>query len=169
MPIDLPDRVAGVRYKRGVTAHRLGQIGCRVEVGTTDDGTTIVTVVPPTWRSDLNQQADLVEEVLRLEGYDTIPSTLPPAPPGRGLSAAQRRRRMISRALAGAGYVEVLPSPFVSAGTWEAFGLPEDDPRRRTIKLLNPLESDRDQLATTLLPGLLEALVRNVARFPGVP
>ncbi len=60
--------------------------------------------------------------------------------------------------------MEVLPSPFVSAGTWDAFGLTADDPRRRTVALLNPLESDRDQLATTLLPGLLEVLVRNVAR-----
>ncbi|MGH3720146.1 MAG: phenylalanine--tRNA ligase subunit beta [Pseudonocardiaceae bacterium] len=163
MPIEAPDRVAGRRYERGATVHRLSQIGCAVEV----DGvgaTTTLTVAPPSWRPDLRQPADLVEEVLRLEGYDTIPSELPPAPPGRGLTAAQRRRRAVSRALAGAGYVEVLPSPFVCATTWDAFGLPEDDPRRHTTALLNPLESDRDQLATTLLPGLLEALLRNVAR-----
>ena len=163
MPIDEPDRVAGRVYERGATVRRLSQIGCTVEVSGTH-GTPTVTVIPPSWRPDLVQPADLVEEVLRLEGYDTIPSTLPPAPPGRGLSAAQRRRRAISRALAGAGYVEVLPSPFVSASTWDAFGLPDEDPRRRTIRLLNPLEADRDQLATTLLPGLLDALVRNVAR-----
>jgi phenylalanyl-tRNA synthetase beta chain len=124
----------------------------------------MLTVIPPSWRPDLVQPADLVEEVLRLESYDTIPSTLPPAPAGRGLTAAQRRRRMVSRALASAGYVQVLPSPFVSASTWDAFSLPDDDPRRYTTKLLNPLESDRDELATTLLPGLLEALNRNVAR-----
>ena len=163
MPIDLPDRVAGRPYERGAVVRRLSQIGCAVEVGGAN-GTTMVTVVPPSWRPDLVQPADLIEEVLRLEGYDTIPSVLPPAPPGRGLSVSQRRRRTISRALSGAGYVEVLPSPFVSAGTWDAFGLPEDDPRRHTVTLLNPLESDRDQLATTLLPNLLEALVRNVAR-----
>jgi phenylalanyl-tRNA synthetase beta chain len=163
MPIDLPDRVAGRTYEPGATVRRLSQIGCAVQVGGAD-GPTTVTVVPPSWRPDLAQPADLVEEVLRLEGYDAIPSERPPAPPGRGLTATQRRRRTISRALAGAGYVEVLPSPFVSAGTWDAFGLTEDDPRRRTVALLNPLESDRDQLATTLLPGLLEALVRNVAR-----
>ncbi|PZS23188.1 MAG: phenylalanine--tRNA ligase subunit beta [Pseudonocardiales bacterium] len=163
MPIELPDRVAGRTYERGATVRRLSQIGCTVQVGGAN-GTTTVTVAPPSWRPDLAQPADLVEEVLRLEGYDTIPSELPPAPPGRGFTAAQRRRRTISRALAGAGYVEVLPSPFVSASTWDAFGLTEDDPRRRTAVLLNPLESDRDQLATTLLPGLLEALVRNVAR-----
>jgi len=163
MPIELPDRVAGRAFERGATVRRLSQIGCAVEVHGAN-GTTTVTVTPPSWRPDLLQPADLVEEVLRLEGYDTIPAELPPAPPGRGLTAAQRRRRAISRALAGAGYVEVLPSPFVSATTWDAFGLPADDPRRHTIALLNPLESDRDQLATTLLPGLLEALVRNVAR-----
>ncbi|MGH3832381.1 MAG: phenylalanine--tRNA ligase subunit beta [Pseudonocardiaceae bacterium] len=163
MPIDLPDRVAGRPYERGATVRRLSQIGCAVEV----DGvgvTTTLTVAPPSWRPDLRQPADLVEEVLRLEGYDTIPSELPPAPPGRGLTAAQRRRRAISRTLAAAGYVEVLPSPFVCTSMWDAFGLPEDDHRRRTIALLNPLESDRDQLATTLLPGLLETLLRNVAR-----
>jgi phenylalanyl-tRNA synthetase beta chain len=163
MAIDLPDRVAGRIYERGATVRRLSQIGCAVRVGGAD-ATTTLTVAPPSWRPDLAQPADLVEEVLRLEGYDTIPSQLPPAPPGRGLTATQRRRRTISRALAGAGYVEVLPSPFVSASTWDAFGLTEDDPRRRTAVLLNPLESDRDQLATTLLPGLLEALARNVAR-----
>ncbi|MGH3672490.1 MAG: phenylalanine--tRNA ligase subunit beta, partial [Pseudonocardiaceae bacterium] len=163
MPIDLPDRVAGRTYERGATVRRLSQIGCAVKVKG-GSSTTTVTVIPPSWRPDLVEPADLVEEVLRLEGYDTIPSELPPAPPGRGLTAAQRRRRAISRALAAAGYVEVLPSPFVSAATWNAFGLPEGDPRRRTVTLLNPLESDRDQLATTLLPGLVEALVRNLAR-----
>jgi phenylalanyl-tRNA synthetase beta chain len=163
MPLELPDRVAGRAFERGATVRRLSQIGCAVKVDGAN-GTTMVTVTPPSWRPDLLQPADLVEEVLRLEGYDTIPAELPPAPPGRGLTAAQRRRRAISRALAGAGYVEVLPSPFVSATTWDAFGLPADDRRRHTIALLNPLESDRDQLATTLLPGLLEALVRNVAR-----
>ncbi|MGH3872433.1 MAG: phenylalanine--tRNA ligase subunit beta [Pseudonocardiaceae bacterium] len=163
MPIEAPDRVAGRRYDNGVTVRRLSQIGCAVEVGGSN-GTTTVAVVPPSWRPDLTQPADLIEEVLRLEGYDTIPAELPPAPPGRGLTAQQRRRRTISRALADAGYVEVLPSPFVSAGTWDAFGLSGDDPRRHTATLLNPLESDRDQLSTTLLPGLLEALVRNVSR-----
>ena len=163
MALDLADRVAGVRYEHGAAVRRLTQIGCRVEV-TGNGGTTAITAIPPTWRPDLVQPADLVEEVLRLEGYDTIPSELPPAPPGRGLSAGQRRRRAVSRALAAGGYVEVLPSPFVSAKIWDTFGLAEDDPRRRTSRVLNPLEADRDQLATTLLPGLLEVLTRNVAR-----
>jgi phenylalanyl-tRNA synthetase beta chain len=164
MPMGLPDKTAGVRYDRGVTARRLQQIGCSVEVETADDGTPLVIAVPPSWRADINQPADLVEEVLRLEGYHTIPSVLPPAPPGRGLTESQRRERAVSRALAEAGYVEVLPFPFVAPGVWDSFGLAQDDPRRRALTVLNPLESDADLLATTLLPGLLDALQRNVSR-----
>ncbi|PPK66787.1 phenylalanine--tRNA ligase subunit beta [Actinokineospora auranticolor] len=164
MAMDLPDRVAGVRYARGVTAGRLQQIGCRVEVGAAEDGTPEVTAYPPSWRADLAQPADLVEEVLRLQGYDTIPSELPKAPAGRGLTGAQRRRRAVSRTLAEHGYVEVLPFPFVSPTVWDAFGLPADDVRRTTLSVLNPLESDRHALATTLLPGLLDAVTRNVSR-----
>ncbi|GLW77852.1 phenylalanine--tRNA ligase beta subunit [Actinokineospora globicatena] len=164
MAMDLPDRVAGARYARDVTAARLQQIGCRVEVGAAEDGTPEVTAFPPSWRADLTQPADLVEEVLRLQGYETIPSVLPTAPAGHGLTPTQRRRRHVSRTLAEQGYVEVLPFPFVSPQVWDAFGLDADDVRRRTVRVRNPLESDRDQLATTLLPGLLDTLARNVSR-----
>ena len=164
MPIGLPDRVAGVSYERGVTVKRLGQVGCKVAVGTGDDGTALVTAVPPSWRGDLLQAMDLVEEVLRLEGYDSIPATVPAAPAGSGLTDAQRRRRSVARALAEAGYVEVLPFPFVDPAVWDAFGLPADDPRRRGLRVVNPLEADKAQLATSLLPGLLESLQRNTSR-----
>ena len=164
MPIDLPDRVAGVRYQRGVTVGRLGQIGCKVDIATSDDGIGLVTAVPPSWRGDLNQPADLVEEVLRLEGYDSIPVAVPRATAGVGLTETQRRRRSVARALAEAGYVEVLPFPFVSQSVWDSFGLGENDPRRRALRVTNPLESDKDRLATSLLPGLLEALQRNTSR-----
>ena len=164
MPLDLPDVVAGIRYAGGVTVQRLQQIGCTTEVFTDDDGKPKVIAHPPTWRPDLTQPVDLVEEVLRLEGYDTIPTVLPPAPAGKGATAGQRRRRAVGRALAEAGYTEVLPFPFVSPTIWDSLGLPHDDNRRRTISLLNPLEADRAELATTLLPGLLEALKRNVSR-----
>ena len=162
-PIDiaaeLPDRVAGVAYAPGTAAKRLSQIGAAVA----ENGDTL-TVTPPSWRPDLLQPADLVEEVLRLEGLDVIPSVLPSAPAGRGLSAVQQRRRAIGKSLAQSGYVEILPTPFLPAGVFDLWGLAADDPRRATTNVLNPLEADRPRLATTLLPALLEALVRNVSR-----
>lgn len=156
---DLPDRTAGVEYAAGTTVRRLTQIGATV---TEADGA--LAVVPPSWRPDLRQPADLVEEVLRLEGLELIPSVLPSAPAGRGLTPVQKRRRAIGKSLALAGFVEILPTPFLPAGVFDTWGLADDDPRRRTTQVLNPLESDRPHLATTLLPGLLEALSRNVSR-----
>ncbi|MDT5018944.1 MAG: phenylalanyl-tRNA synthetase beta chain [Mycobacterium sp.] len=159
MATDLPDRTAGVDYTAGTTQKRLSQIGADVIV---DNGQ--VTATPPSWRPDIRQPADLVEEVLRLEGLEIIPSVLPQAPAGRGLSPVQKRRRAIGKSLALNGYVEILPTPFLPAGLFDLWGLPPDDPRRSATQVLNPLESDRPQLATTLLPGLLEALGRNVSR-----
>ncbi len=159
MPVDLPDRTAGVEYPAGATQRRLTQIGAEVVV----DGDRI-TATPPSWRPDIWQPADLVEEVMRLEGLDVIPSVLPTAPAGRGLTPTQRRRRAVGKSLALSGFVEILPTPFLPAGIFDQWGLADDDPRRNTAKVLNPLESDRPSLATTLLPGLLEALNRNVSR-----
>jgi phenylalanyl-tRNA synthetase beta chain len=156
---DLPGRIAGVGYPQGVARRRLEQVGAAV----TDHGTAL-TVTPPSWRPDLVLPADLVEEVLRLEGLDVIPSVLPQAPAGRGLSAVQQRRRAIGKSLALSGYVEVKPSPFLPPDVFDRWGLPADDARRAAMRVLNPLEADRPDLATTLLPGLLEALVRNVSR-----
>jgi phenylalanyl-tRNA synthetase beta chain len=159
MPADLPDRTAGVDYPDGTSTRRLTQIGARV---TTSHGE--ITATPPSWRTDLRQPADLVEEVLRLEGLDEIPSVLPLAPPGRGLTAGQARRRAIGRSLALNGFVEILPTPFLPTGVFDSWALPADDARRATMSVLNPLESERPHLASTLLPGMLEALVRNVSR-----
>ncbi|MCQ4361944.1 phenylalanine--tRNA ligase subunit beta [Mycobacterium gordonae] len=159
IPADLPDRIAGVAYPPGTTARRLTQVGARVR----QDG-GMLTVTPPSWRPDLRQPADLVEEVLRLEGLEAIPSVLPSAPSGRGLTATQQRRRAIGKSLALSGYVEILPTPFLPAGVFDLWGLPAEDPRRSTTHVINPLEADRPHLATTLLPALLEALHRNVSR-----
>ncbi|MEO9330512.1 phenylalanine--tRNA ligase subunit beta [Gordonia aurantiaca] len=158
IPADEPDRVAGVTYPVGTTAARLKEVGCEVT------GTDVLEVVPPSWRPDLKQRADLVEEVLRLEGLEDIPAVVPRAPGGTGLTPKQRRRRSIGRTLALDGYVEVLPYPFMPAGVFDLWDLPADDERRRTVKVLNPLEADRPELNTTLLPGLLEMAARNIAR-----
>ena len=121
-------------------------------------------MTPPTWRPDLTDPADLAEEVIRLDGYDKIPSLLPVAPPGNGLTATQRRRRAVGRSLAEAGLVEVLTYPFVGEAALDALGIPDDDPRRHAVRLLNPLSEEEPALRTTLLPTLLGALRRNVGR-----
>lgn len=158
LPADLPARTAGIPIAEPTVVRRLEQVGCTVA------GSGVLRVTPPSSRADLVDPADLVEEVVRLEGYESIPSTLPTPPPGRGLTEAQRARRSVGRALAEAGYVEILSSPFVATGVHDALGLEEDDPRRHSLRLANPLSEAEPELRTTLLPGLLATLRRNIGR-----
>jgi phenylalanyl-tRNA synthetase beta chain len=148
----------GVPYPADRVAELLTGIGCEVA------GTDELVVTPPSWRPDLTQPADLVEEVVRLDGYDKVPSLLPLAPAGNGLTASQRRRRTVGRALAEAGYVEVLSYPFVSPGALDNLGLPEGDPRRLAVRVANPLSDEQPFLRTTLLAPLLDTLSRNLGR-----
>ncbi|RFU19593.1 phenylalanine--tRNA ligase subunit beta [Geodermatophilus marinus] len=155
----LPGRVAGVPYTPAQVVELLAAVGCTVD----GEGAELA-VTPPPWRPDLTDPADLAEEVVRLAGYDDVPSVLPTAPPGRGLTEGQRRRRAVGRALAEAGYVEAPAYPFVGAAVLDALGLPEDDPRRAVVLVRNPLSEEEPALRTTLLPGLLATLARNLAR-----
>ncbi|GIJ51544.1 phenylalanine--tRNA ligase beta subunit [Virgisporangium aliadipatigenens] len=155
----LPSRVAGVDYSRERVTELLQEIGADVVA----DGDRL-TVTPPTWRPDLTDPADLVEEVIRLDGYDKVPSVLPIAPPGNGWTATQRRRTSVGRALAEAGFVEVLTYPFVGESALDALGIPADDPRRAQVRLANPISEEEPALRTTLLPPLLGALRRNLGR-----
>jgi phenylalanyl-tRNA synthetase beta chain len=161
IPLDVtkPAAVAGVPYTRGQVVELLQAVGCSVDA----DG-DLLQVTPPSWRPDLTDPADLVEEVVRLAGYDDVPSVLPTAPPGRGLTDVQRRRRAIGRALAEFGYVEAPSYPFVGTAALDALGLPEDDERRQVVVVRNPLSEQEPGLRTTLLPGLLAALARNHSR-----
>jgi phenylalanyl-tRNA synthetase beta chain len=156
---DRPGRVSGVTYPPVQVVELLGAVGCAVEA----DGTRLA-VTPPSWRPDLTDPADLVEEVVRLAGYDDVPSVLPTAPPGRGLTDIQRRRRSIGRTLAEAGYVEAPSYPFLGPAVFDALGLADDDERRQVVVVRNPLSEEEPALRTTLLPGLLATLARNLAR-----
>ncbi|MBB3081830.1 phenylalanine--tRNA ligase subunit beta [Geodermatophilus sabuli] len=156
---DRPGRVAGVPYPPAQVVELLAQVGCAVD----GEGAPL-TVTPPSWRPDLTDPADLVEEVVRLAGYDDVPSVLPTAPPGRGLTETQRRRRVIGRTLAEAGYVEAPSYPFVGTAGLDALMLAADDPRREVVLVRNPLSEEEPALRTTLLPGLLATLHRNLSR-----
>jgi phenylalanyl-tRNA synthetase beta chain len=157
--VDLPARITGMPIDETTTVAHLRAVGCGVRV----DGGRLTATVPP-WRPDLTDPFDLVEEVARILGYDRVPSVLPPAPPGRGLTRAQALRRRVGRTLAGAGFVEVITFPFVGTADLDALGLDAGDERRTALRLANPLRSEEPLMTTTLLPALLRTLARNVSR-----
>ncbi|GAB3244719.1 phenylalanine--tRNA ligase subunit beta [Arthrobacter pigmenti] len=159
LPSDYATSRIGIDFSDKQTTSTLTMLGAEVQPA---DGGWNVT--PPSWRPDLSEKADLSEEIARLVGYDKIPSRLPVAPPGRGLTRSQQQRRRVVQALADSGLAEVLSYPFVSAEANQLFGSAEEAADLQAIRLANPISSEEPFLRRSLLPGLLEVLKRNVGR-----
>ena len=155
----LPAAILGTEVDHDTVVRLIERVGATVH----DDRGTL-SVVPPSWRPDLTDPYDYVEEVGRLLGFETIEPVLPRAPMGRGLTPSQRARRAVMTALATAGFVEVLSFPFLSVDELDRLGLAADDDRRQLNKIINPLSETSPYLRTTLLPGLLAAAGRNLSR-----
>ena len=155
------EALLGAPIARGEQADILERLG--FGVATADDG---LDVSVPHWRrNDVTREADLVEEVGRIWGYEHLPITLPSR---RGVSGrlepAQRLRRRAEDALVGAGVSEILGWSFAAPSLVERLGIPADDPRHRVVKLANPMSEDQSVLRTSLLGPLLDNAERNRAR-----
>jgi phenylalanyl-tRNA synthetase beta chain len=157
--VTLPARILGTDVDHATVVRLLQAIGVTVA-----DGGDTLTITPPSWRADLKDPYDYVEEVGRLIGFDSIEPVVPTAPVGRGLSRDQRARRAINLALAARGFVEILSFPFAATTDLDLMRIPADDQRRRLNKIVNPLSEATPYLRTSLLPGLFTAVARNRSR-----
>ncbi len=164
LDLALVSRYVGVDYAPERIVDILEQIGCVVKTAPRSKSAVTVSVLSPSWRPDLTDPTDLVEEVARIDGYDKIPSIVPAAPGGRGLTHHQRLRRAIAGALAGQGLVEVLTYPFVGTKRFADLGVPAGDPRLNAVALANPLSDEAPLMRTELLQTLPDTLRRNVSR-----
>lgn len=130
-----------------------------------------VTVVPPSFRQDIQRDIDVIEEIARLYGYDEIPATLPSvsmkaiAHDERLQSEFLFKRNLIKTikdSMRGAGYSEVINYSFLNPSVFDKLRLPPDDKRREIINIRNPLRKEEDALRTTLIPSLLENVSLNI-------
>lgn len=159
IPADLPARILGTDISVEKTAEILTASGIDVAL---HDNT--FTLTPPTWRRDLNDPYDFVEEVGCKIGFDAIEPRVPIAPAGRGYTFEQRSRRAVVDAVVNAGFVEVITLPFIGADDLDKLQVPDDHRLRRVVKLANPLADTQPYMRTSLLPGLFAALARNTSR-----
>jgi phenylalanyl-tRNA synthetase beta chain len=136
-----------------------------LELNVRDEDKDILIVTPPSFRGDLEREIDLIEEIVRMDGYEKIPLTLPKGPP----SPEERSReffleRKAIEILLQHGYYEVVTYSFTSPISWDFIGLYPEDPRRKCLQILNPLTEDYSVLRTSLIPGLMETARYNVTR-----
>jgi phenylalanyl-tRNA synthetase beta chain len=154
LPSSFASSLIGVDYTAQEIEKVLREIGA--EVSEVEGG---FMVIAPSWRPDLTNKTDLVEEIARITGYDRIPSRLPVAPPGAGLTREQQFRRTALNSLAAAGVTEVLSYPFVSAAANDLFA-----DSSKAVSLANPIQEEAGQLRMSLIPGLMETARRNLSR-----
>jgi phenylalanyl-tRNA synthetase beta chain len=148
------NRVLGTSLSDADVTDALRPLAIEVE-GTGDD----IVAVPPSFRPDLEREIDLVEEVARRVGFQSIGRTVPkPADQVGALTRRQRERRVVADALVGAGASEVMALPLVAPEVLARFGDTE------AVELTNPLRAEESVLRTSLVPGLLAAAALNAAR-----
>jgi len=127
-------------------------------------------VTVPSFRADVEREVDLIEEIVRVFGYDLIPATLPSDMRVMGgLSDYQKAEREIARALTAAGINEAITYTFIAPDFADRLRLADDDPRRQAVRLENPLSVDQSVMRTLMLPSLLMTVASNLAmRNPDV-
>jgi phenylalanyl-tRNA synthetase beta chain len=138
-----------------------------LELKVKGDAGDLLAVTPPSFRGDLEREIDLVEEIARMEGYEKIPTTLPKGAPAVSSSeqgGVLSLERKVMEVLTHYGYFEVITYSFTSPASLDLIHLPPDDPRRKTLQILNPLSEDFSILRTSLIPGLLETARYNISR-----
>lgn len=157
------NRLLGTRLERPEICRLLSSIGIHSETAATDPDQ--ITVRPPSFRVDLTQPEDLMEEVARTWGYNQIPTRRPHiAAGGAQLNPLLQTKQRLRQLMIGQGFTETVNYSFISDSAGDKLQLDENDTRRQTVKILNPLTEDQGVMRTTLIPGLLETMERNLAQ-----
>ena len=116
----------------------------------------------PSWRGDVEHYSDIAEEVARFYGYNNIPETLLKGDTTcGGYTAVQKAENALGGTCRALGYDEIITYSFISPADYDKIGWAEGDPRRKSMKILNPLGEDRSVMRTSILPSMLEILSRN--------
>jgi len=155
------NRLLGTKVNGDEIRSMLESIEFKVTINDDDN----LTVDVPSFRVDVIRPVDLMEEVARISGYNNIPTTFPmiPAEARRPVKRLEIRDR-IKSIMNGFGFTESINYSFISELSCDRLRLEPGDPRRKVVKILNPLTEDQSVMRTSLVPGLLESMHRNLSK-----
>ncbi len=134
------------------------------EVLPTNSGKEL-SVLPPTYRVDISRPEDLMEEVARLHGYNRIPASFPAVTDSdAATSQVLTFRQRLKTLMTGLGFTEAIAYSFGHENQYDHLGIAENDPKRRFVRLLNPLNEIQSVMRSSLIPGLLDTVSYNLSR-----
>ncbi len=120
-------------------------------------------LLPPSYRRDLEREIDLIEEIARIYSYELIPTTLPEGVTTQGSRTPEQRiRYRLRKNMVAQGLMEIINYSFLSQTLLENLGIPDGHPFAEMVVVKNPLSEEQGVMRTTLLPGLLETVKRNI-------
>jgi phenylalanyl-tRNA synthetase beta chain len=158
--VDKANRFLGTDLTKEEMTKSLSALEMRVETA----GENLLHVRPPAFRVDITRDWDLMEEVARLQGYETIPVTLPPINPSEDVDPPQVvLGDRIKDVMVGLGFSEVISYSFISPESADHLQAEEKSPLRSFVSLINPLTGDQSVMRTSLIPGLMAAVKTNFA------
>jgi phenylalanyl-tRNA synthetase beta chain len=168
--VPLPSRISltvkRVSHILGTTIEREEMKSCLERLGLNPvkgEQQDMFEVVSPSFRMDLKQPIDVIEEIARIYGYDRIPSRVPSHTLSfKGRPSFQIFEEKVKRVMRTQGFNEVITYSFISPREIEALNLPSSDPRTQALEILNPLSEAQSVMRTTLIPGLLSTMRRNI-------
>lgn len=135
-----------------------------LELYTTING-TLLEITVPTFRTDINIKEDIAEEIVRIYGYDKLPSTIISSVSEKGgKTEKQHMDDMVLNTMLASGLSQSISYAFISPKAFDKINLPEDSELRNTVKIKNPLGEDYSVMRTTTIPSIMESLGRNYAR-----
>jgi phenylalanyl-tRNA synthetase beta chain len=161
---DIPLRLSRISQLTGTAIDAKEVIKILQSIGMTvgNAGKDYYLVTPPTFRVDIKREIDLIEEVIRIYGYDRVPVTLPNvAVVEMASNPRMDLEEKIRHILIGTGYSEVVNYSFVTPESVNYLCLPKNDERRRLVRIKNPLVEDQSVMRTTMVFGLLDAMKKN--------
>ncbi len=169
-PTPAPVPSLSLRVKRtnaflgtGLTIEEMGDVLASIQMKVTQESEDLLTVEPPSFRSDITREVDLMEEVARLVGYDRVPVTYPRVElVGAGVDPHMEARLKTRETLKAAGFFEVINYAFIYHGSLVKLGFHPEDERLNVVRVMNPLSEDQGVMRTSLVPGILQTALHNL-------
>lgn len=163
-PIDSLRKVTGISLSTSEIVNILGKLGinCEDNIHKDDKENEIIDLIIPSWRHDISIKEDIIEEIVRIYGYDKLVQIPLPAlvkREGRLIPFEQRRISDIKRILAAQGYNEVVTWSFIDSKSAQLFAEKQEE-----LTLLNPISNDLNYMRPSIIPGLLKVVSKNLNR-----